>query len=463
MNEREIFFGLDNLFGELSKHWFEKQFPGNGIENRWKIFNAPVVACLFIMQKASTRNSLASAIEFFRSSKSGSGIDNLLGGSRRLAMKSISASTGGLSQARQRLSVENAAELFDEINLGMARLNNRLKAEGEKKSKQKWFLLDGTTIGLQNTTAIKEEFPALSNQTGECRPCARAVFAHNLYDAIAQHPAIGKMVESEQALGKQVMRRLPKGSGLIADRNFGIFSIAYHAQNLGLNVLVRMTEVRAARLVGKDTITNDGTYDVVWTASKADCATNPDIPVDAHVAGKLTVVSVERYGYRTERMFFFNTDFRMTPEQTIAVYKERWLIENDIRTLKSTVHLDIVFSKTPDMVRKEIFFGILAYNMIRALIAKAAAKVNLKPRDISFSRAAGIITTTASHLADATTPLQVEITIEAFYKSIYQVKHPVRSKPRWEPRAIVTCRKSHFPYMKGSRNKIKANILKNLN
>lgn len=463
MEEGKVFAGLDILFVELTKHWTEKYTALSGVFSSREIFIAPVVALLFIMQKVSTRNSLSSALEYLQASKPGSGIDKLLGGSRRIAMHLVSSSTGGISQARERLSLKSSEELFEEINLGLARLNKRAKESGDAAHKKKrWFLLDGTTIGLQNTKAIKARFPSLDNQQGECRPCLRAVFGHNLYDAVAQHPAIGTMTDSEQALGNQVMDRLAPGSGVIGDRNFGVFSVAYHAQKRALSALVRMTEVRAASLIGKKTITEDGTYEVEWKPSKKDRSTNPDLPATACVPGKVIIVTVERYGQRTERMFLFTTDTQMSTEQAVAIYKERWLIENDIRTLKSTVNLNIVYAKTPDMAIKEILFGIIAYNMIRALIAKAVVQVKLKPRDISFTRAVGIIINTAMHLSRATTALEADITISQFYKKIYQVRHPTRSAPRFEPRAIVSHSGSRFPGMKGSRIDVKAKMLNDL-
>jgi len=55
---------------------------------------------------------------------------------------------------------------------------------------------------------------------------------------------------SEQTLAERAMDALAPGSTVVGDRNFGVFSIAWQAQQRGLAVVIRMTEVRARKLVG---------------------------------------------------------------------------------------------------------------------------------------------------------------------------------------------------------------------
>jgi hypothetical protein len=69
------------------------------------------------------------------------------------------------------------------------------------------------------------------------------------------------------------------------------------------------------------------------------------------------------------------------------LYRARWNAELDLRSLKQTLQMDILRCKTPELVRKEIWTHILAYNLIRAIIAQAANKHNVEPRTISFKGA----------------------------------------------------------------------------
>ena len=69
------------------------------------------------------------------------------------------------------------------------------------------------------------------------------------------------------------------------------------------------------------------------------------------------------------------------------IYRARWNNELDLRSIKTTMQMDILRCKTPELVRKEVWTHILAYNLIRTMMAQAATKHNIEPRSISFKGA----------------------------------------------------------------------------
>lgn len=75
---------------------------------------------------------------------------------------------------------------------------------------------------------------------------------------------------------------------------------------------------------------------------------------------------------------------RFTKAALRALYKQRWNVELDIRDIKETMGMNVVSCKTPEMVLKEIWVYLLAYNLIRLLMMQAAALAGILPRDISF-------------------------------------------------------------------------------
>ena len=77
----------------------------------------------------------------------------------------------------------------------------------------------------------------------------------------------------------------------------------------------------------------------------------------------------------------------ITKSDLAEVYRARWNAELDLRSLKETMQMDILRCKTPELVRKEIWTHLLAYNLIRTIIAQAATKHGLDPRSISFEGA----------------------------------------------------------------------------
>ena len=82
----------------------------------------------------------------------------------------------------------------------------------------------------------------------------------------------------------------------------------------------------------------------------------------------------------------------LDPEEVSAndlaeLYRARWNAELDLRSLKETMQMDILRCKTPELVRKEIWTHILAYNLIRTIMAQAASRQGIQPRTISFKGA----------------------------------------------------------------------------
>jgi hypothetical protein len=55
--------------------------------------------------------------------------------------------------------------------------------------------------------------------------------------------------------------------------------------------------------------------------------------------------------------------------------------------VKTTLQMDVLRCKTPELVRKEIWTHMLAYNLIRTALAQAAARHDVQPRTISFKGA----------------------------------------------------------------------------
>jgi hypothetical protein len=67
-----------------------------------------------------------------------------------------------------------------------------------------------------------------------------------------------------------------------------------------------------------------------------------------------------------------------------ALYRERWQVELDLRHIKTTLGMDLLSGKTPAMAEKEIWVYLLAYNLIRLLMAQAAHLTDRLPSTLSF-------------------------------------------------------------------------------
>jgi hypothetical protein len=115
------------------------------------------------------------------------------------------------------------------------------------------------------------------------------------------------------------------------------------------------------------------------------------------------------------------------------LYERRWDGEVDIRSIKSTMKMDILRCKTPEMVRKEIWAHLLAYNLLRTVMAVAANENDVEPRRISFKGAKQALTAFAPKL-EAARPEERARLVGAMLVAVGC--HRVGDRPgRWEPRA----------------------------
>src|SRR5262249_6838937 len=98
-------------------------------------------------------------------------------------------------------------------------------------------------------------------------------------------------------------------------------------------------------------------------------------------------VRVEQPGFRTRSTVVVATLLdpeQATKEELASLYRAWWNNELDLRSIKVTLQMDLLRCKTPELVRKEIWTHVLAYNLIRTVMAQAAAREGVAPRSISF-------------------------------------------------------------------------------
>ncbi len=98
-------------------------------------------------------------------------------------------------------------------------------------------------------------------------------------------------------------------------------------------------------------------------------------------------VRVEQPGFRTKEIIVVTT--LLDPEQTTKedladLFRSRWNQELDLRDIKVSLQMDHLRCQTPELVRKEIWTHILAYNLIRTVMVQAACRHDIQPRTISF-------------------------------------------------------------------------------
>lgn len=118
-----------------------------------------------------------------------------------------------------------------------------------------------------------------------------------------------------------------------------------------------------------------------------------------------------------------------------SLYRERWNIETDLRSLKEQVRLHAIPARSPDLVASELLIAIASYNLIRAVMAEAAQQINTEPRRLSFSRSRESFWAFARAVAHVDSREKFEYHWRLLMRSVSQYKLPKRHRPS-APRVI---------------------------
>jgi hypothetical protein len=398
-----------------------------GMKLRRSVYGLTVVLWLMMLQRLNRRGTVMSAVQLLLAGAA----DPLLTDCARVQRRQISCRTGGYCQARQKLPKLLCRQVSEEI---VERLRQMLNASPSAEESNV-FVLDGSTLELESRPELRKRYPPPHNQHGRGHwPMLRLVVMHDLGTGLAQAPcwgpANGPEATSEQALSEQAIQALPADSVIVADRNFGVFSVAYAAQSRGLAVVLRMTEVRARKLAGP--IAKPGSYPVVWKASRWDGGKKRQWPGEASVEGRLLAARVGR-GKSKQWLYLFTTSERPM-EEIVELYGRRWTIETDLRSLKRTVDLQHLRAQSQDMMEKELLMAMSAYNLVRAVMCMAARRNRIDPRQLSFSNVLTLVEATWPKLIQAQTKQEHDQEFLRVLDSAAQCTLPKRSKPRSYPR-----------------------------
>jgi Transposase DDE domain len=348
-----------------------------------------------------------------------------------------SSKTGAYCRARQRLP---------EGVLG--RLTRTKGSQLEEHSPRAWHwfgrrvrVADGTTVSMPDTPANQKAYPQSRTQRpGLGFPILRLVVVFSLsvgtvLDA-AFNPYKGKET-GETGMLRTLMQALRPGDLVLGDRYFANYWIIALATCLGIDVVfrqhqLRQVDFRKGRRLGKDD------HLITWTKPQRpkwmSRAQHDSLP--ATLTLREVRLRIPKGKNRTRQIVVVSTlcaAGRYAKGAIEALYRLRWQAELHLRSLKTTLQMDILRCKKPAMVRKEIWAHLLIYNLIRKAMAQAAASQPCRPWQLSFKGALQALAAfggfwPVGQLADA----------DAYYRDMLQAiaDHRVGQRPdRVEPRA----------------------------
>jgi hypothetical protein len=378
--------------------------------------------------------------------------------------RACSAETGAYCQARKRLPEEFFAAVAR--TTGQA-LDNDAQQHWLWKGRRV-LAYDGSTVSMPDTPENQRAYPQPPQQEpGLGFPLARMAAFFSLSCGAVLDLAIcsnyGKG-HSELGMLRQLWDLLRPGDIMLADRYMCAWHDILLLKQRGVDTVTRLhhcrrIDFRRGKRLGKDD------HIVEWrrpgrirSIDWQDLKLLPE-----RLTIRETRVRIQQPGFRCRSMIVVSTLLdaeAVTAGDLAELYRARWNAELDLRSLKQTMQMDILRCKTPELVRKEIWVHILAYNLIRTLIAQAANKHHIEPRTISFKGA--IQTLEAFQPLIATQGDHDRSHRQYLYQKLLDAvaTHRVADRPdRFEPRQRKRRQKKYDRMMK-PRNQLKREMLK---
>jgi hypothetical protein len=293
-----------------------------------------------------------------------------------------STHTGGYCRARQRLPLKMPLDLTQYLGDQISQQSPKAWCWQGRQVR----IVDGTTVTMPDTEANQAAFPQQRGQKpGLGFPICRVVGITCLASGALLNAAIGRFNGKggdEQTLLRSIQDTFQPGEIILGDAFFATYFFIATLQTRGIDMLMeqqgarrRTTDFRCGQKLGKRDhliIINKPKIRPGWmTETQYDAAPVSITVREFRAGGKVMVTTL--------------SCSKNYPKDALKLlYQSRWHVELDIRNIKDTMDMNVLSCKTPDMVRKEIWVYLLAYNLIRLMMAQSALLADIRPRAISF-------------------------------------------------------------------------------
>jgi putative transposase len=369
-------------------------------------------------------------------------------------LRPCSADTGAYCAARDALPEEVGHELVRQTGRAL---------ESETPAEWRWHgrrvvVVDGSTVTMPDTAENQVEYPQIKTQQPGCGfPIARILVLFSLATGAVLEAAISRYkgkLTGENSLFRTMHALLEPGDVALGDRYFsGWIDLALLAEH-GVDAVVRknkarMTDFRRGQRLGP----ND--HLVHWSKPPRPDWMSPEqyAALPNELLLREVRVVVKQQGFRSRTVVVVTTllDADSFTAQDIAeLYRRRWQAELDLRSLKIVLQMDQLRCKKPHRVRNEFYMHMLAYNLIRRVMALAAIEERVPPWQISFK---GALQTLNQFLPLLGCCMPTDAGCAALIRNI--AAHRVGNRPdRYEPRRVKR-RPKQFKLLQKHRHQYK--------
>lgn len=290
--------------------------------------------------------------------------------------------TGAYCRARQRLPLEMISQLTQDLSEQIdQQLPDAWCWQGRRVR-----IVDGTTVTMPDTAANQAVYPQQRGQKpGLGFPICRIVGITCLASGALINAAIGRFNGKggdEQTLLRSIEKTFQSGEVVVSAALFATYFFIARMQARGIDLLMeqqgarkRVTDFRfGGKLGARDhlTILQKPKHRPDWMSETQYQAAPDTVTVrEFKAGGKIMITTMICPKHHSKALLK-------------SLYQSRWHVELDIRHIKETMGMNILSCKTPEMAVKEVWVYLLAYNLIRLMMAQSALLADIKPRSISF-------------------------------------------------------------------------------
>lgn len=298
----------------------------------------------------------------------------------------ISEGDSAYVQARLRLPKERLEKaLAATAKAADDRVGPRSQLQGRRV-----IAADGSSAQMADTRKNQQQFPQPGSQKPGCGfPVMKFVVLFSLCSGAILNVAVGNLHYHDLRLLRALWDQFKKGDILLGDRAYGEYTTLAGLVQLGVAVVARLparrqVDFRKARRLGH----NDGLF--VWTRSYQQSEILSPGEWDllpAQITVRIVRFTAVIRGFRNRRVTLVTTllDPALYPaEELIGLYARRWRLELSRRDLKTTLGLEQLRCKTPEMAEKELLAYLVAHNLVRCVMALAAVSHEIELERVSF-------------------------------------------------------------------------------
>jgi len=358
------------------------------------------------------------------------------------AMKSTSlpsSSTAAYCQARKKLKTNELETILQHTSSQFRSTNSRGSINGRRV-----IVVDGTGLSMPDTTVNQQVWPQQKNLTPGCSfPQAALCACFCLQTGGLLSYELGNKKSHELPLLRKQWDTFHAGDVFLGDKGFCSFFDVHKFKEKEVDSVITLarrkpvTATEADTVLGKDDLLIHWKKPVRTKASSYSQKGWEGLPDTLPL--RQIKVTVDRPGFRVNQFYIITTltDAEVYPANEIAqLYFQRWDVELYFRDIKTTMGMDILRCKTPEMIRKEILMYLIAYNCIRRLIQGVADKQKVDPHQVSFKGSIQALRQWEPHLNQTNISRQKQHDlIQLLYESIAGKVIPFRPGRR-EPRAV---------------------------